>query len=105
MAPVEDSWRELGVKLHFNTTLKAFGGDGQLRAVQTSDGEIAADLAVVCTHKEPNNALGVAAGLKVGSTGGFIVDERMATSSSFSSAGGSCALPGEGARQSTHRRC
>lgn len=90
MAPVEDSWRELGVKLHFNTTLKAFGGDGQLRAVQTSDGEIAADLAVVCTHKEPNNALGVAAGLKVGSTGGFIVDERMATSAPGVFAAGDC---------------
>ena len=90
MAPVEDSWRELGVKLHFNTTLKAFGGVGQLRAVQTSDGEIAADLAVVCTHKEPNNALGVAAGLKVGSTGGFIVDERMATSAPGVFAAGDC---------------
>ena len=48
--------------------------------METSDGEIKADLVVVCTHKEPNNALAVAAGLKTGSTGGFIVDERMATS-------------------------
>ena len=28
MAPVEESWRELGVTTHFNTTLKAFVGDG-----------------------------------------------------------------------------
>ena len=80
MAPVEESWRELGVTTHFNTTLKAFVGDDQVQAVQTSDGEIKADLVVVCTHKEPNNALGCRAGLKIGSTGGFIVDERMATS-------------------------
>ena len=80
MEPVEESWRELGVKTHFNTTLEAFLGEDHLRAVQTSDGEIAADLAVVCTHKEPNNALAAAAGLKIGSTGGVIVDERMATS-------------------------
>ena len=80
MAPVEDSWNELGVTTHFNTTLKAFLGDGHVRAVQTSDAEITADLVVVCTHKEPNTTLGVAAGLKVGSTGGFVVDERMATS-------------------------
>ena len=90
MAPVEDSWRELGVTTHFNTTLKAFVGDGQLRAVQTSDGEITADLAVICTHKEPNNALGVAAGLKIGSTGGLIVDDRMKTSAPGVFAAGDC---------------
>ena len=61
-----------------------------MRAVQTSDGEIKADLAVVCTHKEPNNALGVAAGLKIGSTGGLIVDERMATSAPGVFAAGDC---------------
>jgi len=92
MAPVEESWRELGVKAHFNTTLKEFVGDthGALRSVATSDGEIQADLAVVCTHKEPNNALGVAAGLKVGSTGGLSVDERMATSAPGVFAAGDC---------------
>jgi NADH oxidase (H2O2-forming) len=91
MAPVEDSWRELGVITHFNTTLKAFVGDGQLAAVQTSDGEIKTDLAVVCTHKEPNTALAIAAGLKTGSTGGIIVDERMATSVPGVFAAGDCA--------------
>ena len=92
MAPVEESWRELGVKAHFNTTLKEFVGDthGALRSVATSGGEIPADLAVVCTHKEPNNALGVAAGLKVGSTGGLSVDERMATSAPGVFAAGDC---------------
>ena len=59
MEPVEESWRELGVITHFNTTLEAFVGDDSVQAVQTSDGEIKADLVVVCTHKEPNNALGV----------------------------------------------
>jgi len=90
MEPVEESWRELGVKAHFNTTLEAFLGEGHLRAVQTSDGEIPADLAVVCTHKEPNNALAGAAGLKIGSTGGVIVDERMATSQPGVFAAGDC---------------
>jgi NADH oxidase (H2O2-forming) len=91
MAPVEDSWRELGVETHFNTMLEAFVGDGQLRAVRTSDGEIPAELAVVCTHKEPDNALGAAAGVKLGSTGGLIVDERMATSAPGVFAAGDCA--------------
>jgi NADH oxidase (H2O2-forming) len=82
MEPVEDSWRELGAHLHFNTTLEAFIGNGQgkVRAVATSGGEIPADLVVVATHKTPNNALAEAAGIKIGSTGGIIVDERMKTS-------------------------
>ncbi len=90
MAPVEESWRELGVTTHFNTTLRAFVGDGHLRAVQTSAGELVADLAVVCTHKEPNNKLAAAAGLKIGSTGGLVVNERMATSAPGVFAAGDC---------------
>lgn len=82
MAPVEESWRELGVHLHFNTTLEEFVGDGEgkVRAVRTSDGEIAADLVVVSTHKTPENTLAKAAGITLGSTGGIVVDERMSTS-------------------------
>lgn len=82
MAPVEESWRELGVHLHFNTTLEEFLGDsdGKVRAVRTSAGEIAADLVVISTHKTPRNDLAVAAGIEVGTTGGLIVDERMKTS-------------------------
>ena len=90
MAPVEESWGELGVISHFNTTLTAFVGDGKVSAVQTSDGEIPADLVVVCTHKEPNTKLGAAAGLKTGSTGGIIVDERMTTSAPDVFAAGDC---------------
>jgi NADH oxidase (H2O2-forming) len=90
MAPVQESWDELGVVAHYNTNLEAFIGDGQLAAVQTSDGEVKADLAVVCTHKEPNTALGVGAGLKTGSTGGIIVDERMSTSAPGVFAAGDC---------------
>ena len=44
IAPVQDSWREKGAELHFNTTLNAFLGDGSVRAVATSDGEIPCDL-------------------------------------------------------------
>lgn len=82
MAPVEESWRELGVHLHFNTTLEEFLGDGQgkVRAVRTSGGEIAADLVVISTHKTPENTLAKGAGLELGTTGGIVVDERMATS-------------------------
>ena len=91
IAPVQESWLELGVNLHFNTTLKSFNGDRVLASVGTSDGEIPADLAVICTHKQPNIRLAAQAGLKAGPTGGLVVDERMATSVPDVYAAGDCA--------------
>lgn len=90
--PVEDSWVEMGVKLHFNTKLEAILGDesGAARGVRTSDGEIACQLVVVATHKVPDTALGAQAGLEVGSAGGFVVDETMQTSKPGVWAAGDC---------------
>lgn len=90
--PVEDSWVEMGVKLHFNTKLEAILGDGSgaVRGVRTSDGEIACQLVVVATHKVPDTALGAAAGLDVGTAGGFVVDETMQTSKANVWAAGDC---------------
>jgi NADH oxidase (H2O2-forming) len=92
VAPVEESWTEMGVKLHFNTRLEAFVGDGngRVRAVRTSEGELPADLVVVCTKKQPRNDLAAAAGIQIGSTGGIVVDERMATSVPGVWAAGDC---------------
>jgi NADH oxidase (H2O2-forming) len=90
MAPVEESWRELGVQMHFNTKLEAFLGQGKVRAIATSSGELACDLAVICTHKRPNNALAKAAGIEIGSTGGLVVDERLETSARDIYAAGDC---------------
>ena len=90
--PVQDSWLEMGATLHFNTKLEAIlGSDGKVRGVATTGGEIACDLVVVCTHKEPQTRLGAAAGVKVGSAGGFIVDETMATTVPGVWAAGDCA--------------
>lgn len=91
IAPVQDSWLELGVTLHLNTTLDAFDGEKTVSAVRTSEGTIPTDLAVICTHKRPNVELATAAGLKTGSTGGLVVDERMATSAQEVFAAGDCA--------------
>jgi NADH oxidase (H2O2-forming) len=92
MAPVEESWGELGVVAHYNSTLEAFLGDhsGHVRAVRTSEGELEAEIVVVCTHKEPNNTLAAKAGLKLGSTGGVVVDARMSTSAPDVFAAGDC---------------
>jgi NADH oxidase (H2O2-forming) len=80
--PVHESLEKHGVHLHFGERVEAFLGDagGHVRAVQTSAGEIACDIVVVCLHKMPNNQLAEAAGLKIGTTGGIVVDEGMRTS-------------------------
>ena len=88
--PIHQAWADAGVKMHFGVELKGFVGEGRVRAVETSEGSIDADLAVVCTKKVPNNALAKAAGLKLGSTGGVIVDDRMATSVDRVFAAGDC---------------
>jgi NADH oxidase (H2O2-forming) len=89
-APVEESWAEMGVKMHFNTRLEAFSGDSRVTAVQTSEGELPADIAVVCTKKVANTALARQAGLTIGSAGGIVVDNRMATSRAGVYAAGDC---------------
>ncbi|HEX3621720.1 MAG TPA: FAD-dependent oxidoreductase [Acidimicrobiales bacterium] len=89
-APVEESWAEMGVKMHFNTRLAAFVGDGRVRAVRTDQGELPADLVVICTKKRPNTTLAAGASLAIGSTGGIVVDERMATSVPGIFAAGDC---------------
>jgi NADH oxidase (H2O2-forming) len=94
--PVQESWAEMGVTMHWNNTLTGFLGDsaGQVRAVTTSDGEIPAQLVVVATHKVPNTLLAVAAGLKTGSTGGLVVDDHMSTSAAHVwAAGDVCEIP------------
>ena len=88
--PVHEAWADAGVKMHFGVDLKRFVGEGTLRAVETSEGTIDADLAVICTKKVPNNALAKAAGLKLGPTGGVAVDNRMATSADGVFAAGDC---------------
>jgi NADH oxidase (H2O2-forming) len=90
MGPVQDSWTEMGVKMHWNVEVEAFAGHGTVRAVRTSEGELPADVVVVCTHKQPNILLSRQAGIKVGSTGGIAVDDHMATSEPGVWAAGDC---------------
>ncbi|WP_217914202.1 FAD-dependent oxidoreductase [Miltoncostaea marina] len=79
--PVQTSLEELGCQLHFGVGLRGFVGEnGRLRAVDTTQGQIEADICVISTHKEPETTLARAMGLKIGSTGALVVDERMRTS-------------------------
>lgn len=89
--PVQESLTSMGCHLHFGVGLKGFAGsNGKLRAVVTTEGEIEADICIVATHKEPETTLARAMGLKIGSTGGIAVNERMQTSVEGVYAAGDC---------------
>jgi NADH oxidase (H2O2-forming) len=89
--PVQQSLEGLGCTLHFGAALEGFvGSNGTIRAVATSEGEIACDICVIATHKEPETTLARSMGLKIGSTGGVVVNERMETSMEGVYAAGDC---------------
>jgi NADH oxidase (H2O2-forming) len=89
---VEESWGEMGVKAHFNTQVEEFlaGEARKVRGVRTSQGELPAELVVVCSRPAVGNDVASAAGLEVSATGGIVVDERMATSAAGVWAAGDC---------------
>jgi NADH oxidase (H2O2-forming) len=78
----QEALEKLGVNVRTGTRLLGFegGGDGRVRAVASSAGELECDVAVVCLHKLPNTSLASAIGLELGTTGGIVVDDHMRTS-------------------------
>jgi NADH oxidase (H2O2-forming) len=89
--PVQKSLAELGVQQHYGAKLTRFNGaNGALTSVSTSEGDIDCDICVIATHKEPDTELARSIGVKVGSTGGCIVNERMETSLPNVYAAGDC---------------
>ena len=89
--PVQKSLEGLGVISHFGAKLERFEGEnGRMTRVITSDGPIDAEICVIATHKEPETTLARSLGLKLGSTGGIVVDERMHTSMPGVFAAGDC---------------
>lgn len=88
--PVRADWEEQGVDMQWGNKVTALRGQGTLTSVETEKGEVAADLAIIGTHKVPNNPLAEAAGLKIGSTGGLVVDARLQTSDPNIWAAGDC---------------
>ena len=79
--PVHESLTQARRDAALRHQVEAFIGDGgRVRAVQTSAGELECDAVIVCLHKVPSAELAAAAGLKIGTTGAIMVDERMRTS-------------------------
>ena len=83
-----DEW---GVHLHFGTELLGFKGDnGTLTHVQTSRGDIEADMAFLVAPMRPATKLAKSIGVKTGSTGAIIVDNHMRTNVPDVFAAGAC---------------
>ena len=88
--PVRNQWEEMGVDLQWGNKVTAYRGSGKLTHVETEKGDVQADIAIIGTHKTPNNVLAEAAGIKTGTTGGIIVDSHMRTSVDGVFAAGDC---------------
>ena len=88
--PVRQSWEDMNVDMQWGNKVTAFRGSGSLTHVETDKGDVEADLAIIGTHKVPNNPLAEAAGIKLGTTGGIIVDSKMKTSAPDVWAAGDC---------------
>ena len=79
--PMEAHLRDAGIDLRLNTGVKAFRGDGRVREVELSDGAVLpADLVIMAAGLRPQTELAAAAGLRIGVTGGIVVDACMRTS-------------------------
>lgn len=91
MEPVQKSIEELGGNIRFGKKVIGFNGrDGRVKSVVTTEEEIPCDVVVVATNKKPNNRLSREAGIKVGATGGLMVDDHMRTSVKDVYAAGDC---------------
>jgi NADH oxidase (H2O2-forming) len=77
--PVHESLTKRGVTLHLGTAVEGFVGDDRVRAVATSQGEIACDVVIVCLHKVPNTALAEAAGCRSARPAASSSDDHMRT--------------------------
>lgn len=79
-ALVTTALEDLGVSVRLGSAVTGFRhADGRLDAVETADGPIPADLAVIGLGVRPNTALARAAGIPTGPSGGIVVDEHMRT--------------------------
>jgi len=84
--------REKGVSLRMNERVEAFVGDGQgrVKAVKTSQGELEADYVLLSIGVRPNSELAKAAGLSLDQKGGILVNSFCQTSDPDIYAGGDC---------------
>ncbi len=90
-AAVADAMRSAGIELRLGTSVTGFKvSDGRVTAVETEEGTFEADLVVIGLGVRANTDLAQAAGIKVGETGGIIVDDHLRTGTPHVWAAGDC---------------
>lgn len=87
---VEAHLKAEGVEIHTNCILQGVVESGKGIIVKTSQGDFAADHAIIAIGVRPDTGLAVDCGLTIGKTGGIVVDEKMATSDENIFAAGDC---------------
>ena len=88
---VADALREVGADLYLEERVEEFElDDGTVRAVRTASRVLPADLVVLGLGVRPASALAEAAGIRVGETGGIVVDDHQRTSAEAVFAAGDC---------------
>jgi len=90
-AAVTDAMRSAGIDLRLNTSVTGFTvSEGRVTAVETEAGPALADLVVIGLGVRANTELAHAAGVKVGESGGIIVDDHLRTATAHVWAAGDC---------------
>jgi NADH oxidase (H2O2-forming) len=92
MKRAQESLEHMGAKVHMGVHIEAIerGSGGSAAAVRTSGGTFGADLVILATKTHPNTRIARQVGVKLGSTGGIVVDARMRTSDPEVFAAGDC---------------
>lgn len=87
---LEQHMEASGVRILTGVKVEGFEGDEWVRAVNTAEGPIPADLVVLGVGVQPAVELAEKAGLRIGVTGAVQVDQRMQTSDPDIYAAGDC---------------
>ena len=89
---LEDRLREVGVRVNTGARVSAIGGKKHVAYVECVDGSrLDADLVILAIGVEPETELAAQAGLKIGESGGIVVDQYMITNDPDIYAIGDCA--------------
>ena len=88
---VETHLREGGVRVHLDTPVEAFRGEGAVEAVETPDSTVEVDAVVSDVGVEPDTELAEAADVSLGPTGAIATDEYGRTNDPRVYAAGDCA--------------
>jgi rhodanese-related sulfurtransferase len=80
-----------GVEIHTNCPLLDVVESKEGVTIKTPKGDFAVDHVIIAIGVKPDSTLAAGCGLKIGKTGGIVVDERMTTSDPNIFAAGDCA--------------